>query len=80
MTESSFKAPETSSSVVAETVEAPTFDETAESSGGSGGAGGGAGVQPLKIYTTLNIGSEKFETVTQDAIISLQKQGKKVLL
>ena len=36
--------------------------------------------QPVKIYTTLNIGSERFETVTQDAIINLQKQGKKILL
>ena len=59
-------------------VEAPTFEETAETYNQGGNQGGS--VQPVKIYTTLNIGSEKFETVTQDALISLQKQGKKVLL
>ena len=83
LTEDSFTAPSTSSDSAGSgstTEPPPTFPETVDSSGGSGGAGGGAGVQPLKIYTTLNIGSEKFETVTQDALIRLQKQGKKVLL
>ena len=60
-------------------VEAPTFEETGNENNNQGGNQGGS-VQPIKIFTTLNIGSEKFETVTQDALISLQKQGKKVLL
>jgi len=28
----------------------------------------------------LNISGERFETVTQDAIINLQKQGKRILI
>ena len=61
----------------------PTFGDS--DSGGDGSAGAGAGTgsganQPIKIYTTLNIDSERFETVTQDAMIRLQKQGKKILI
>ena len=48
----------------------------------TGGNTGGSGTvqQPVKIYTTLNIAGERFETVTQDALINLQKQGKKILI
>ncbi len=89
LTASSFTAPDSGSNNGGGSpppVETPTFGESnGNESGnvgtGSGGnAGGGSVVQPVKIYTTLNIGSEKFETVTQDAIIQLQKQGKRVLL
>ena len=79
LTETSFNVPDSSNNVGSDTVEAPTFEETAQETNHQGGNQGGS-VQPVKIYTTLNIGSEKFETVTQDALISLQKQGKKVLL
>ena len=79
LTETSFNVPDSSNNVGSDTVEAPTFEETAQETNNQGGNQGGS-VQPVKIYTTLNIGSEKFETVTQDALISLQKQGKKVLL
>ena len=61
----------------------PTFGDSDSGGDGNLGAGAGAGsgdVQPIKIYTTLNIDSERFETVTQDAMIRLQKQGKKILL
>ena len=48
----------------------------------TGGNTGSSGTvqQPVKIYTTLNIAGERFETVTQDALINLQKQGKKILI
>ena len=48
----------------------------------TGGNTGGSGTvqQPVKIFTTLNISGERFETVTQDALINLQKQGKKILI
>jgi hypothetical protein len=65
---------------------APTFEDTGSSEDGSVGAGtGGSGggsqtLQPVKIFTTFSIDNERFETVTQDAIINLQKQGKRVIL
>jgi len=88
LTESSFSAPDSgSSSGSSEVSSAPTFAESNSSESGSVGSGsgassgtGGSTSQPIKIFTTLNIGSEKFETVTQDAIIQLQKQGKRVLI
>jgi len=88
LTESSFTAPDSGSSAGSTPpVATPTFAESNSNetgnvgtgSGGNGGAGGSV-AQPVKIYTTLNIGSERFETVTQDAIINLQKQGKRVLI
>ena len=88
LTAGSFTAPDSgSSSGSSQVSSAPTFAESNSSesgsvgsgSGGSGGSGGST-PQPIKIFTTLNIGSEKFETVTQDAIIQLQKQGKRVLI
>ena len=88
LTAGSFTAPDSgSSSGSSEVSSAPTFAESNSSesggvgsgSGNSGGTGGSTS-QPIKIFTTLNIGSEKFETVTQDAIIQLQKQGKRVLI
>jgi len=85
LTENSFTAPDSgSSSGSSEVSSAPTFAESNSSESGSVGSGsggnGGSTAQPIKIFTTLNIGSEKFETVTQDAIIQLQKQGKRVLI
>ncbi len=64
-----------------EVIETPTFGEsnTGNENNNQGGSNSTT-TQPIKIYTTLNIGSERFETVTQDAIINLQKQGKRVLL
>mgnify|MGYP001391091244 CR=1 FL=1 len=62
-----------------EVIDAPTFEETGNENNNQGGGAGGT-AQPIKIFTTLNIGSEKFETVTQDALINLQKQGKKILI
>ena len=88
LTESSFTAPDSGSTGGSTPpVATPTFAESNSNetgnvgtgSGANGGAGGSV-AQPVKIYTTLNIGSEKFETVTQDAIINLQKQGKRVLI
>jgi hypothetical protein len=88
LTESSFTAPDSGSGGGSTPpVETPTFGESNSNengnvgtgSGSNGGAGGSV-AQPVKIYTTLNIGSERFETVTQDAIINLQKQGKRVLI
>jgi len=88
LTESSFTAPDSGSTGGSTPpVATPTFGESNSNetgnvgtgSGANGGAGGSV-AQPVKIYTTLNIGSEKFETVTQDAIINLQKQGKRVLI
>ncbi len=81
LTEDAFTVPD-SSGANPEIVEAPSFAESNGDGGGGGSGGGSAGgsAQPIKIFTTLNIGHEKFETVTQDALISLQKQGKKVLL
>ena len=49
-------------------------------SGSGGGSGGSQTLQPVKIFTTFSIDNERFETVTQDAIISLQKQGKRVII
>ena len=61
--------------------EAPTFSETAEENNNQGGgSAGGSVAQPVKIYTTLQIDNERFQTVTQDALIQLQKQGKKVII
>ena len=78
LTEGSFSVPDGTDSG-GDVIDAPTFEETGNENNNQGG-GGGVTAQPIKIFTTLNIGSEKFETVTQDALISLQKQGKKVLL
>ena len=78
LTEGSFSVPDGTDSG-GDVIDAPTFEETGNENNNQGGSQGGS-VQPIKIFTTLNIGSEKFETVTQDALISLQKQGKKVLL
>ena len=47
---------------------------------GNESSSGGNKVQPVKIFTTLNISGERFESVTQDAIINLQKQGKRILI
>jgi len=61
----------------------PSLGELASSeNNNTGGNTGGSGTvqQPVKIYTTLNISGERFETVTQDALINLQKQGKKILI
>ena len=83
LTESSFKAPSNSSGGSPAVEPPPTLGEVAggDSSAGNGGGGGQNTLkQPVKIYTTLNISSERFETVTQDAIINLQKQGKKILI
>jgi len=88
LTESSFSAPDSGSSGGSTPpVSTPTFAESNGNESGNVGTGSGGNVgtggsvaQPVKIYTTLNIGSERFETVTQDAIIQLQKQGKRVLL
>ena len=38
------------------------------------------GATPLKIHTTLQIDNERFETVTQKAILDLQRKGHKILL
>ena len=54
------------------------FDENNNTGGNTGSSR--TVQQPVKIYTTLNISNERFETVTQDALISLQKQGKRVIL
>ena len=79
MTEGSFSVPDGTDSG-GDVIDAPTFEETGNENNNQQGGNQGGSVQPIKIFTTLNIGSEKFETVTQDALISLQKQGKKVLL
>ena len=55
-------------------------EEIITDTGGSGSGGASGGGQPVKIFTTLNISGERFETVTQDAIINLQKQGKRILI
>ena len=82
LTEGSFSAPDTSSGVGTPVVtEAPTFSETAEENNNQGGgSSGGSVAQPVKIYTTLQIDNERFQTVTQDALIQLQRQGKKVII
>ena len=82
LTEGSFSAPDTSSGVGTPVVtEAPTFSETAEENNKQGaGSSGGSVAQPVKIYTTLQIDNERFQTVTQDALIQLQRQGKKVII
>tara|TARA_X000000950_G_scaffold162700_2_gene198918 strand:- start:4024 stop:6198 length:2175 start_codon:yes stop_codon:yes gene_type:complete len=63
-------------------VEAPSFAETGDESGGSPAGGGGSKqvLQPVKIFTTFSIDNERFETVTQDALINLQRQGKRVII
>ena len=61
----------------------PSLGDLASSeNNNTGGNTGGSGTvqQPVKIFTTLNISGERFETVTQDALINLQKQGKKILI
>ena len=59
----------------------PTLGELGNETGGTVPSGGSNTVQqPVKIFTTLNISGERFETVTQDALINLQKQGKKILI
>jgi len=64
-----------------EVIETPTFAESnSGNENNNQGASNDTTTQPVKIYTTLNISGERFETVTQDAIIRLQKQGKRVLL
>ena len=69
------------SSADSEVIETPTFAESnSGNENNNQGASNDTTTQPVKIYTTLNISGEKFETVTQDAIIRLQKQGKRVLL
>ena len=82
LTADSFQAPNnTSNNLGSEVVDPPTFSESNNNETSNNNAGSiGSTAQPVKIYTTLNIGSERFETVTQDALISLQKQGKKILL
>ena len=55
--------------------------ESAPGNGRNGNSGStGSAQQPVKIYTTLQIDNERFETVTQNALINLQKQGKKIIL
>ena len=51
-----------------------------ENNNTGGNTGSGTVQHPVKIFTTLNIAGERFETVTQDALINLQKQGKKILI
>jgi len=86
LTADSFKAPDSGSNGGSTPpVKTPLFAESNSNESGNVGSGvdaggGGSTAQPIKIFTTLNIGSEKFETVTQDAIIQLQKQGKRVLI
>ena len=81
LTEESFSAPDTSSGRSGSDVtEAPTFSETAQETNNQSSSAGGSVSQPVKIYTTLQIDNERFQTVTQDALIQLQKQGKKVVI
>ena len=65
-----------------DTTDAPTFADTGTGNGGSPAGGGGDSqvLQPVKIFTTFSIDNERFETVTQDALISLQRQGKRVII
>jgi hypothetical protein len=80
LTASSFSPPSNNSGVGSSNIEPPpTLSETVSSTNNSSGSSSTT-AQPVKIYTTLNIGSERFETVTQDAILNLQQQGKKILL
>jgi methyl-accepting chemotaxis protein len=82
LTSSSFTPPNTNTGSSSPVVEPPpTLVDVAgsDSNGGSSSSGSG-NVQPVKIFTTLNISGERFETVTQDAIINLQKQGKRILI
>ena len=69
-----------SSSSGSDGTDAPTFADTGNESSSLAGGGGGGTFAPVKIFTTLNIDGERFETVTQDALINLQKQGKKVII
>ena len=82
LTSSSFTPPDTNTGSSVPVVEPPpTLGDVAGSDTNSGGSSGGSGnIQPVKIFTTLNISGERFETVTQDAIINLQKQGKRILI
>ena len=81
LTEESFKAPDGTSNFGSEVVDAPSFPETAEETNNQGGgSSGGSVAQPVKIFTTLQIDNERFQTVTQDALIQLQRQGKRVII
>ena len=87
LTAESFKAPDGgggggSDSSGSDTTDAPTFADTGTGNGGSPAGGGGDKqvLQPVKIFTTFSIDNERFETVTQDALISLQRQGKRVII
>ena len=65
---------------------APTFEDTGSSEDGSSWIWIWwwiwriSNIATSKIFTTFSIDNERFETVTQDAIISLQKQGKRVVI
>ena len=81
LTEDSFSA--TSNNGGANVEPPPTLGDLAGgdgSSGSSNGGGGNGASQPVKIFTTLNIDGQRFEQVTQEAVINLQKQGKKILI
>ena len=84
LTAESFKAPSgggSNGTTGSEIVEAPSFAETGEEGNNGAPAGGNNQVlQPVKIFTTFSIDNERFETVTQDALISLQRQGKRVII
>ena len=80
LTEESFTTPDGTSNVGSEILDAPSFGETAQENNNQGSNVNGSVAQPVKIFTTLNIDGERFETVTQDALINLQKQGKKVII
>lgn len=81
LTEDSFTAPDGTSNFGSEVVDAPSFPETAEETNNQGGgSSGGSVAQPVKIFTTLQIDNERFQTVTQDALIQLQRQGKRVII
>ena len=81
LTEDSFSAPDGTSNFGSEVVDAPSFPETAEETNNQGGgSSGGSVAQPVKIFTTLQIDNERFQTVTQDALIQLQRQGKRVII
>ena len=83
LTAESFKAPSGGGGGSSSNIEPPpTLGEVAggDTSTNTSSKSSSSVAQPVKIYTTLNIGSERFETVTQDAIINLQKQGKKILI
>ena len=70
------------SDTASDSTDAPTFADTGTGNAGSPAGGGGDSqvLQPVKIFTTFSIDNERFETVTQDALISLQRQGKRVII